>query len=147
RYWKEPVPNDSHIYNYYQWNRSHRPAASQYLKTDPRPLPRPIGEVELESQFVPICPSNGLIIFSAAQLHSTIPNTSGSTRFSIDFRTVHLDDLQGKRGAPNVDSASTGTSLRDFLRGSDLSPISEDVISLYSDGTEASGDLIYNPPS
>ena len=39
----------------------------------------------------------GLILFSAAQMHSTVPNTSGRTRFSIDFRTVHLGDV---RGAP-----------------------------------------------
>jgi hypothetical protein len=145
RYWSEPVPNNSEIYNYYEWNRSHRGAASQYLKTDPRPLPRPLRDVELESQFIPVCPPNGLILFSAAQLHSTVPNTSSNTRFSIDFRTVHLDDLGARRGAPNVDSASTGTSLRDFLRGSDLTPLGEDITSLYSDGTEAAGDLVYKP--
>ena len=48
RYWTKPVPNDSSIYNYYRWNQSHRGAASQYLKKDPRPLPRPIEPVELK---------------------------------------------------------------------------------------------------
>ena len=143
RYWSEPVANDSHIYNYYQWNRTHRAAAAQYVKEDPRPLPRPVKPIELDPQIRPVCPVGGIILFSGAQLHSSVPNNSGKTRFSIDFRTVHLDDVMSKRGAPNIDSACTGTSLRDFLRASDLSPIPQDVISLYNDGTEGSGDLIY----
>jgi hypothetical protein len=87
----------------------------------------------------------GIIMFSGAQLHSTVPNTSGKTRFSIDFRTVHLDDLVAKKGAPNIDSECTGTSLRDFLRTSDLSRVPDDVVALYCDGTETMGDLIYQP--
>jgi hypothetical protein len=31
-------------------------------------------------------------------VHSSVPNTSGLTRFSIDFRTVHVDDVVAKRG-------------------------------------------------
>jgi hypothetical protein len=145
RYWDAPVANSSQIYNYYEWNKTHRAAAAQYVKEDPRPLPRPVEEVELDPQIRPICPVGGIILFSGAHLHSTVPNTSGSTRFSIDFRTVHLDDVAAKQGAPNVDSACTGTSLRDFLRASDLSRVPEDVVFLYNDGTEGTGDLIYTP--
>ena len=84
-------------------------------------------------------------MFSAAQMHSSVPNTSGVTRFSIDFRTVNLSDAAEKRGAPNIDSACTGTSMRDFLRGTDLSRISDDVIALYDDDSAAEGELIYTP--
>jgi hypothetical protein len=145
RYWKDPIKNDSRKYNYYQWNKEFRPNASQHLKEDPRPLPRPTESVETEPQIRPVCPVGGIIMFAGAQLHSSVPNTSGKTRFSIDFRTVHLDDLIAKRGAPNVDSECTGTSLRDYLRTSDLSRVPEDVIALYSDGTETMGDLTYQP--
>ena len=69
--------------------------------------------------------------FSAAQMHSTVPNTSGLTRYSIDFRTVHLDDAWGRIGAPNIDSACTGTTMRDYLRGADLSHMPETVVALY----------------
>jgi hypothetical protein len=93
-----------------------------------------------------ICPVGGIIIFSAAQMHSSVPNTSGRTRFSIDFRTVHLDDVVAKRGAPNIDASCTGTTLRDFLRGSDFARIPDDIVSLYNDGTEHMGDLLYQPP-
>jgi len=147
RYWSEPVRNDSSGYNYYQWNKYHRPAAPQYVKEDPRPLPRPVEPLDLEPQIRIVCPVGGIIIFSGAQMHSTVPNTSGQTRFSIDFRTVHLDDVAAKRGAPNIDSACTGTSLRDFLRGTDLSRVPDDVVALYDDGTETDGELIYQPPT
>ena len=60
-----------------------------------------------------------MILFSGAYMHATVPNTSGRTRFSIDFRTVNLDDVMTHEGAANVDSECTGTTLRDFLRGSD----------------------------
>lgn len=146
RYWSQPVRNDSTRYNYYQWNKEHRPAAAKYVKSDPRPLPRPIESIELDPQIRPICAVGGIILFSGAQLHSTVPNHSGQTRFSIDFRTVHLDDVIAKAGAPNIDSSCTGTSLRDFLCGTDFSRMPEDIASLYDDGTEITGDLVYQPP-
>jgi hypothetical protein len=145
RYWDTPVVNDSNIYNYYEWNKTHRAAAAQHVKQDPRPLPRPVEPVELEPQVRPVCPVGGIILFSGAQLHSTVPNTSGETRYSIDFRTVDVDDVAAKRGAPNIDSACTGTSLRDFLRATDFSRVPEEVVSLYNDGTEGIGDLVYRP--
>jgi hypothetical protein len=46
-------------------------------------------------------------VFFAAQLDSTVPNTKNPPRFSIDFRTVNLDDLVEGVAAPNVDSECT----------------------------------------
>jgi hypothetical protein len=92
-----------------------------------------------------ICPVGGIVLFSGAQMHSSVPNTSGVTRFSIDFRTVHLDDAAEKRGAPNIDSACTGTVMRDYIRCTDLSRMPEEVIALYDDGTEIDGELVYVP--
>jgi hypothetical protein len=45
-----------------------------------------------------------MIIFSGAHLHGTVPNRSGQTRFSVDFRLMHIDDLAAGRGAINVDN-------------------------------------------
>jgi hypothetical protein len=144
RYWKEPIKNDSANFNYYVWNK-HRHTAAQHIKEDTRPLSRPTEPVEMEPQIRPICPRGGIIVFSGAQLHSTVPNNSGKTRFSFDFRTVNLDDLVAKVGSPNIDSAATGTALRDFLRATDLTRVPEEIVALYSDGTEAAGELIYQP--
>jgi hypothetical protein len=147
-YWNNPIKNDSSKYNYYEWNKMHRPNAAQFLKEDPRPLPRPTEPVELEPQIRPVCPIGGLIMFAGAQLHSSVPNNSGMTRFSIDFRTVNLDDLAAKVGAPNVDSRCTGTALRDFMRANDLSRVPEEIVLLHDDETAASdaGELVYTPP-
>lgn len=56
-----------------------------------------------------------MILFSAAHLHQTVRNESGLTRFSIDFRTVHLEDHNAGKGALNVDNKSRGCSLKDYL--------------------------------
>jgi hypothetical protein len=86
-------------------------------KEDNRPLPRATGPIDLDPQVRLICPVGGLILFSAAQMHSSVSNTSGVTRFSIDFRTVHLDDAVEKRGAPNIDSSCTGTVPDGLMMG------------------------------
>ena len=86
-------------------------------------------------------------MFSGAQLHSSVPNTSGKTRFSIDFRVVNVDDVAAKRGAPVVDEECTGTTLRDFLRVTDLSRIPDDIVALYDSGTQSDGVLIYQHQS
>ena len=146
RYWSEPLKNSSAGYNYYTWNKLYRGEnVAKLTKEDPRPLPRATEPVQLDPQIRLICPVGGVILFSAAQLHSSVPNTSGVTRFSIDYRAVHLDDVVARRGAPNIDSACEGTVMRDFLRGSDLSRLPEEIVALYDDGTAADGELLYVP--
>jgi len=131
RYWSQAVRNDSHIYNYDEWNRTSRQTAAQYIKADTRKQPRPQEPIELNPQVRIITKVGGILLFSAAQLHSTVPNTSGHTRFSLDFRTVHIDDVIAKRGASNIDSACTGTTMRDYLRGSDLCHVPEEIVGQY----------------
>jgi hypothetical protein len=145
KYWKQGVLNGSSGYNYYEWNKESRRTAAQHIKTDTRKQPHAEEPLELEPQLRIVCPAGGLIVFSAAQMHSTVPNSSGVTRFSIDFRTVHLDDVATRTGAANVDSASTGTVLRDFLRGTDLTHIPDELVALYDDGTPTSGELVFQP--
>ena len=83
------------------------------------------------------------MLFSGAQLHSSVPNTSGVTRFSIDFRVVNAKDIRSCNGAPTHDVHCTGSSIRDFLRAKDFDQIDKSIVELFDDGTEASGDLVY----
>lgn len=146
RYFNRPVKNTSRAYNYYLWNQQHRGAhVAQYVKEDPRPLPRASEPLELEPQIRLLVPPGALILFSGAQLHSSVPNTSGKTRFSIDFRTVHRGDAAAGRGAARCDEECTGTTMRDYRRATDLTPMPEEIIALYSDGTEQAGSLVYQP--
>jgi len=137
QFWDMAVPNNSNAYNYYEWNRTSRQNAASHIKADTRIQPRPQVSLKPDPQLRLVVNVGGVMLFSAAQLHSTVPNTCGVTRYSIDFRTVNLDDLKNRQGAPNVDSGSTGTTLRDYIRASDFTRLPDDVVALYFDGTEA----------
>ena len=137
RYWNQPVRNGSSQYNYYKWNLESRQNAAKHVKTDTRVQPHAEEPMELEPQVRPVCKIGGVYLFSAAQMHSTVPNTIGETRYSIDFRTVHLTDVLQRTVAPNIDSECTGTTMGDYLRGTDLSHLPEDAMAPYLDGTES----------
>ena len=145
-YWNRPVKNSSKGYNYYLWNQQNRGEhVAKFLKEDPRPLPKATEPLELEPQIRLIVPAGGIILFSADQMHSSVPNTSGKTRFSIDFRVVHLDDVSRKKGAPAVDAECTGTTMRDYLRGKDFDRLADDLVAMYDDTTKTEGALLYVP--
>ena len=128
RYWDTPLANESPDFNYHEYVQTARKDAAKYVKEDTRKQPHPIGPIELDPQIRVIPKEGGVLLFSAAHLHSSVPNTSGYTRFSIDFRTVNFEDVAAKVGAPNLDSACTGTALRDFYRVSDLAKIPEELV-------------------
>jgi hypothetical protein len=146
RYFGQPVKNNSEVYDYYVWNQKYRTTAAQHVKADTRVQPKPQEEIELDPQIRIVSAPGGIMAFSAAQLHSTVPNRSGYTRFSIDFRTVNIRDVAARAGAANVDSRCTGTALRDFLRCRDLERVPEDLAALYDEGAHKDeGMLIYQP--
>jgi hypothetical protein len=146
RYWDRAVPNSSGEFNYYEWNRVGRRQAARQIGTDTRKQPAALDPLEPAPDLRVVCRTGGIILFSGAHLHSAVPNTSGRTRYSIDFRTVHAGDLRAGRGAPNLDSAPTGTSLRDFLRAADLEAMPADLVAMYDSGSPpAEEDLVYRP--
>jgi hypothetical protein len=67
-------------------------------------------------------------------LHSTVPNTSSKTRFSIDFRVVNRSDAAALKGAPNIDSYCTGTTMGDYLCGTTLEKLPNEVTAPYDAG-------------
>jgi hypothetical protein len=130
-YFDKAIKNGSDQYNYQRWNQESRFNAAKLVKADTRVQPHAEEPIELEPQFRLVCPIAGAYQFSAAQLHSTAPNTSNVIRYSIDFRTVHLDEVLSHGGAANVDSACTGTTMGDYLRASDLAPLPAEVVASY----------------
>jgi hypothetical protein len=130
-YWDRPLRNSSSVYNYAEWNRTSRMTAAQHVKSDTREQPKPTESVELDPQLRVVAEPGGVLLFSGAHLHSSVPNTSRRTRFSIDFRTVHLDDALQEQGAPNIDSACSGTTMGDYLRLRDLEHFPDDLIARY----------------
>ena len=130
-HWAKPIDNSSNIYDYEEWKSTGRKAAASQVKKETREQPRALEPIDPDSALPLVCEVGEVMVFSAAQLHSTVDNRSGWTRFSIDFRTVNLDDLEDGIGAPNLDSECTGTTLGDFLRVSDLEPLPEKLIRRY----------------
>ena len=124
-------PNSSADYDYEEWNRTGRQQAAKQVKKETRKQPQPTSPSSSSPTYASSRPPGGLLVFSAAQLHSTVPNTTDRTRFSIDFRTVNLDDLVEGVAAANVDSECTGTTLGDYMRASDLEPLPEDLVAAY----------------
>lgn len=142
RYFKEAVENNSEIYNYYERNTKSRINAASHIKADTREQPKPQQELQpVTVQYLP--PPGGIILFSGAQLHETVPNTTKLARYSIDFRTVHLDDLRSKRGALNVDSRCTGTTMRDYVSAASLLPLPNEIVAAYDDETATAEKLLH----
>ena len=131
RYFTGGLKNSSGDYDYARWVATGRATAAQNVDMETRKQPEALEEVHREPEIRVITPPGGILLFSGAQLHTTVPNTSGRTRFSIDFRTVNRRDVESGTGARNVDSYCTGTTLGDFLRSTDLEQLPAELIDRY----------------
>ncbi len=143
-YIDKPVANNSDTFNYYKWNAKRANTAQMVGPADTRIPPGALEPLVCEdARYVTAC--GAFTIFSAAQLHASLPNTSGVTRFSIDFRVVNIDDLRDGVGAPNVDARCTGTALRDFLRATDQARLPSELVERYDSGEVGDGLLVFEP--
>lgn len=129
-YFGRGVANISDGYDHNEWMDKSRAEAAKHVKRDTRKHPEIRQEIDTGADVRLQCEDGGLLLFSASHLHSTSPNTSGKTRYSVDFRTVNLEDVVSGRGAPNVDNQSVGTTLGEYMRAADSSPIPEAVVAL-----------------
>jgi hypothetical protein len=120
------VPNTSDTFDYYRNNALRLTTAAQ-VKQERQARPGAVDHNPLHDLVV-LPPPGGVLLFSGAQLHTSIPNTSGRARYSIDFRTVDVRDLLAGRGAPLVDAACTGTAIRDFRNVADDSAFDEETV-------------------
>src|SRR3954464_66179 len=95
RWFGREIPNNSGDYNYYVANtwrgRIKEFSGAKRLRVHTAPV-RPLDADEPRITVVP--PVGGIMLFSGDQLHASIPNTSTATRYSIDFRTVHIADVR-----------------------------------------------------
>lgn len=108
------VPNTSGGFSYGEWMGKR---GWQGMKSnDAVEYPAPLGQPEDPAAFSFTAAAGDIIVFSAAQLHQTVRNASGVTRFSLDFRAVHLDDHRQGLGAPNADNGSKPEALEDYWK-------------------------------
>jgi len=120
------VPNSSDTFDYYQNNTKRLTTAAQVTQ-EQQARPGALGHKPVDDLVVLPAPG-AVLLFSGAQLHRSIPNTSGRARYSVDFRTVDASDLIAGRGAPLVDVHCTGTAIRDFHNVADGSAFDEQTV-------------------
>lgn len=120
------VRNSSHSFDYYQNNAARRHTAAQ-VTHEQQARPAALDYTPVHDLAVLPAPGS-ILLFSGAHLHRSIPNTSGRSRFSVDFRTVDVPDLLAGRGAPLVDADCTGTAVRDFVNVADGTPFDEETV-------------------
>jgi hypothetical protein len=147
RHFDVGVENDSNLFNYFEWNAVGRAEAAKHVTSDTRWQPRARGEAALEPDVRVVFEPGGMLVFSGEHLHSTVPNHTDRARFSVDFRTVHLDDIESGSGAPNADTRATGTNLADFHRSSDGAEMPEEHVVRYGGEVPEGGVRIFSPPT
>lgn len=106
-----PVANDSA-----RFDADHFQARGGFGRTAGDPVsvyPRALESSDSQTWDVEL-ERDGLLLFSAAHLHQTLPNRSGEVRFSLDFRFVARADLEASRGAPDPDNRSQGSFLDSY---------------------------------
>eukprot|EP00940_MAST-03C_sp_MAST-3C-sp2_P002613 g2613.t1 len=117
-FFEEKVPNSSAEWDYERLKACRRsnkgPSQSSYPQ-----MPVFLGsgdaiwrrKLERDALRVVVEPGD-LIAFSGAHLHGSVPNRTGLSRFSTEWRSVHESDVRTRFGAPNVDGV--------FVRGARL---------------------------
>jgi len=113
-----PVKNDSEIFDFGEWTSEGQAKRIgwQNRKTGQTASYPSLLEDPQGAQWPVVAEAGEMLIFSGQHLHQTRENVTGKTRFSLDFRTVNLEDEANKIEAHNVDNRSTGSSLVQFVR-------------------------------
>jgi hypothetical protein len=117
-YLRQGIENDSGKFNYDQWisGRDSLRIGWQDKNAGLTALyPATRADLAAAPRLPFSCRAAEVILFAGAHLHQSVPNETGTTRFSVDFRTVHLGDHQRGIGAPNADNRSTGSALQHYL--------------------------------
>jgi hypothetical protein len=122
----QQVPNSSGGFDYYENNAGRLTSATSVTK-EQQARPGALDHKPVHDLVV-LPPPGAVLLFSGAQLHTSIPNTSGRARYSVDFRTVDARDLQAGCGAPLVDVQCAGTAIRDFHNVADGSKFDEQTV-------------------
>lgn len=120
------VPNTSGGFDYYE-NNNRRFSSARSVGKEGQPRPGAVDHTP-DIEVIPVPAPGDILLFSGANLHKSIPNTSGLARYSVDFRTVDVRDLTAGQGAPLVDARCAGTAIRDFISVKDEIPFDEELV-------------------
>jgi hypothetical protein len=119
----KPVPNNSEAFDYDAWTRHGAGLRIGWQNLEhgkSHTYPGQVGSFDPGRTVGFDAKAGDLVLFAGAHFHQTRKNATGRTRFSLDFRTVDLADHEAGVGAPNADNRSTGSAVRDYVRGTTL---------------------------
>jgi hypothetical protein len=114
-YWNQPIQNLSRYFNYVDWKMNGGFQVFPSKKNNQQIFPTICEKLDRTHELMFECEMGSILVFSSAHLHATVPNFSQKTRFSIDFRTLHLTDYHLGKGATNLDNFSQGSICEDYL--------------------------------
>ncbi len=127
-YFRQAVKNASDHWDYDEWVKNARFAAADNIGEEKRQHPVPTQDLGETTDLRIVQNAGDLMVFSTCQLHATSPNETDQIRYSFDLRTLNLSDLRHNRGPENLDGRATGSTLKDFLRVSDLQPLEPETV-------------------
>jgi len=123
-YWSRPIQNTSSDWDLELIRARQRGEDAGKAAAIPV-VPEPSEPVDTTAELRMVVEPGDLLCFSGAHLHASVPNTSGVTRFSLEARTVDVDDVASRRGAPNVDGRAPRIPLDWFRHIENDTPLPE----------------------
>ncbi len=101
-YWSRPIDNTSA-----SWGLENVRDARRAGDSSVPLVPELVEPVDAASELRVVIEPGDLLCFSGAHLHVGVPNSTGVARFSIEIRTVDVEDMATGIGAPNVDGGAS----------------------------------------
>jgi hypothetical protein len=129
-YFDRPVKNSSNQFDLDHWVNVERKKAVSNIEKEERVHPLPLEDIDVAAEIRFGGNAGDIMVFSGVHLHASVPNYSSETRFSVDFRFYHIDDIKtnGKgeiRAPANVDCEATGNILTSLFHLGDFSPFGQ----------------------
>jgi len=118
-YWQRPLANDTATWSIDEYIRERNLLPNKERKVPYSSVPLPTEQVDV-SHVCPVMLEPGdLLCFASAHLHASVQNTTDRTRFSVEMRTVNINEMLAGYGAPNVDNDGPCPMYNWFRRISD----------------------------
>lgn len=121
-YWDQPIANNTDSWSF-QAYLANRKATPDERAVDYPSAPSPQAPIDESGVKKIVIEPGDILCFASAHLHASVPNTTEECRFSVEMRTVSLDNLQQQRTAPNVDNAASTPMYKWFKRIADREPL------------------------
>lgn len=126
-YWHHPIANNTADWSFAGYLAARRRALLDRDTAYPS-APSPTEEVD-ESGVVKVVLEPGDILnFSSAHLHASVPNSTDQIRFSVEMRTINIQDINLNRVAPNLDNAGKEPMYQWFKNIISKQPLNEALI-------------------